>query len=185
MSGSEPGVLYYLTRFHPPFSATCLTLHPTTMVYQSFEFLVEVFKFKTNAPGSGAGNDEIHRSFARYLVIVLGFIRHDSHSEINIGSDIRRDIMGHNKFEAYRMLNPVSERFQSTAVLVPRSCCVCTLLASVARTGQIPHNPRAPYVSDPVAIAKFRFSHSDDVTLAFESQKLGKPLLLRVWVVGF
>lgn len=76
---------------------------------QSFEFLVEVSDFKAGVPVSGNGNDDqVTQDFARYLAIVNSFIKYDSHLEINIGSDVKRDVMDYIKFEAYLMLGPVS-----------------------------------------------------------------------------
>lgn len=64
--------------------------------------------FKASVPSSGAGNDQVTQDFDRYLDIVNSFIKYDSHLEINIDSDTKRDIMDYIKFEAYLMLEPVS-----------------------------------------------------------------------------
>eukprot|EP00752_Nemacystus_decipiens_P009739 g8697.t1 len=73
---------------------------------ESFEFLHEVAKFKNRAPGAGAGNDAVTDSFVRYRIIVNNFIKYDSHSEVNISADIKREVMDFIKFEAYLLLNP-------------------------------------------------------------------------------
>ena len=69
---------------------------------------------KAGCAVSGPGNDRVTRDFARYLAIVNSFIRCDSHLEINIGSDIKRDIMDYIKFDAYLALEPVSRGRQCT-----------------------------------------------------------------------
>lgn len=91
-----------LCRFHS------FSVFATPCRSHQFEFPVKVLKFKASAPCFGAGNEEAALSFASYLVIMLCFIRHGSHLEINIGSDIKRDIMDCNQFETYLVLDPVS-----------------------------------------------------------------------------
>eukprot|EP00752_Nemacystus_decipiens_P009741 g8699.t1 len=74
---------------------------------ESFEFLVDVAEFKAFDRRADEGiGDEISLDFARFLGIVNTYIKHDSHSEINIGSEIKRDIMNYVKFEAYFKLGP-------------------------------------------------------------------------------
>lgn len=75
---------------------------------QSFEFLVDVAKFKAFDRSAGGSGDEVSFDFARFLDIVNTYIRYDSHSEVNIGSDIKRGIMDYSKCEAYLILGPVS-----------------------------------------------------------------------------
>lgn len=76
---------------------------------QSFEFLVAVAEFKTfNHAVCGGIGDEVSLDFARFLDIVNTYIKYDSHLEINIGSDLKRDIMDYTKLEAYLLLGPVS-----------------------------------------------------------------------------
>lgn len=87
-----------------PIPACCRPLYPT----QSFEFLVDAAEFKAFDRGAEGGNDEIALDFAGYLAIVNSYIKYDSHSEINIGCQTKRDIMDYIKFEAYLLLGPVS-----------------------------------------------------------------------------
>ena len=65
-------------------------------------------KFKAFDRSAGGNGDEVSFDFARFLGIVNTYIRYDSHSEVNIGSDIKRDIMDYIKCEAYLMLGAVS-----------------------------------------------------------------------------
>lgn len=65
-------------------------------------------KFKHRAPSFGAENDDVTGSFVRYVAIVDSFIKYDSHSEINISSDTKRDVMKYITFEEYFQLVPVS-----------------------------------------------------------------------------
>lgn len=76
---------------------------------QSFEFLVDVADFKTFDRGDDGGvGNEISLDFAKFLGIVSTYIKYDSHLEINIGENLKRDIMDYTKFEAYLLLGPVS-----------------------------------------------------------------------------
>eukprot|EP00752_Nemacystus_decipiens_P009744 g8702.t1 len=94
----------------PPLRAAFGEFCRKALCSESFEFLVEVSDFKAGVPMSGAGNDQVTHDFARYLVIVNSFIKYDSHLEINIGSDIKRNIMDYIKFEAFLMLEPERRR---------------------------------------------------------------------------
>lgn len=74
---------------------------------QSFEFLVDVADYKDFDRSTGGGNGGKTQDFAGFLAIVNCYIKYDSHSEINIGSDIKREIMSFIRFEAYASLDPV------------------------------------------------------------------------------
>eukprot|EP00903_Cladosiphon_okamuranus_P022290 g20496.t1 len=94
----------------PPLRAAFGGFCQKSLCSESFEFLVRVADFKASVPVLGAGHDEVTHDFARYLLIVNSFIRYDSHLEINIGSDIKRDVMEYIKFEAFLMLEPGRRR---------------------------------------------------------------------------
>eukprot|EP00903_Cladosiphon_okamuranus_P016955 g15630.t1 len=71
---------------------------------ESFEFLVEVSKYKAFDRSDEGICIEISLDHARFLAIVDSYIKHDSHSEINISSDVKRGIMDYLPFEAYLLL---------------------------------------------------------------------------------
>eukprot|EP00903_Cladosiphon_okamuranus_P016954 g15629.t1 len=72
---------------------------------ESFEFLVDVSKYKAFDRSDEGVSAELSLDHARFLAIVNSYIKHDSHSEINIGSDSKRDIMDYVKFEAFLLLS--------------------------------------------------------------------------------
>ena len=114
-------------------------------MYKSFEFLVEVAKFKNRAPGAGAGNDAVTDSFVRYRNIVNNFIKYDSHSEINVSADTKREVMDFIKFEAYLLLNPVSV---SATSVHPHGCALRAVVGGVQsiRTSCVYTHARLPLV---------------------------------------
>ena len=102
-------------------SAHLLLLPPPRRVTpQSFEFLVDVHKFKAldRSDAEGIGVEE-SLEFSRFLDIVNGYIKYDSHSEINIGSDLKHDIMDYTNFLAYRLLSPVSQAIVEVLAIAP------------------------------------------------------------------
>lgn len=82
-----------------------------TLHSQSFGFLVDVAAFRAfDRSAEGDGEHELALDFATYHVIVHDYVRHDAHSEINIGSTTRQRIVKYEKFEDYRSLSSVSLR---------------------------------------------------------------------------
>lgn len=74
---------------------------------------MDVAKFKAFDRGAGGDNGDgevgvLAYDFAAFRTIVHDYIRHDAHSEINIGSTTKQSILSHVTFEAYRSLSPVS-----------------------------------------------------------------------------
>lgn len=87
-----------------------------TLVYgrffQSFQFLVDVFEFKNELLLLEAGSDERARTFkgfGGYLAIVNDYIKDGSHSEVNIDSRTKRDILAFATFNIYSSLDTVRQ----------------------------------------------------------------------------
>lgn len=68
---------------------------------------MEVSKFKAFDRNAEETSAEVSLDHSRFLAIVGSYIKYGSHSEINIGSDAKRDITDYLKFEAYVLLGPV------------------------------------------------------------------------------
>lgn len=94
-------------------------LHPHLLVWylQSFDFLVDVSEFKNDLVLGAAANDNNNEKtttkyfggFGGYLAIVNDYIKDCSHSEVNIDSKKKRDILQFANFKAYTMLDLVRE----------------------------------------------------------------------------
>lgn len=80
-------------------------------IFQSFQFLVDVFDFKKEVLLETAGHDEARsfKGFRAYLAIVNDYIKDGSLSEVNIDSRTKRDILGCTTFNVYSSLGMVSE----------------------------------------------------------------------------
>ncbi|CAM9594329.1 unnamed protein product [Scytosiphon promiscuus] len=76
---------------------------------ESFEFLLGVYEFKDLLDDVGEESGKGFGGFGGHLAIVNDYIKDGSHSEVNIASRTKRNIMRYNKFKDYALLSLVRE----------------------------------------------------------------------------
>ena len=72
---------------------------------ESFQFLEDVSHFKHKTLIEAARNERKFKGFGGYVAIVNDYIADGSHSEVNIDSRTKQDILSCRKFEVYSSLD--------------------------------------------------------------------------------
>lgn len=91
----------------PPLSLSLLTLLSSDLNPKSFQFLVDVSKFKSSVHAAHQGGNDDYEEF---IVIVDEYIKDNSNCEVNIDSRTKKKILGFGERSVYASLGTVKNR---------------------------------------------------------------------------